>query len=79
MKSTVNLSITFRLFLQGKDKLVLETLIDKMDTASRELRFEQAAAFRDQIQAIRRVQEQQYVSDDSMEDMDVLGLLKRMA
>lgn len=62
-----------RLFLQGKDKLVLETLIDKMDKASRELRFEQAAAFRDQIQAIRRVQEQQYVSDDSMEDMDVLG------
>ncbi|PMH46609.1 excinuclease ABC subunit C [Vibrio sp. 10N.286.49.B3] len=62
-----------RLFLQGKDKQVLETLIEKMDTASRSLNFEQAANFRDQIQAIRRVQEQQFVSEDSMDDIDVLG------
>lgn len=62
-----------RLFLQGKDKQVLETLISKMEQASQALKFEQAAKFRDQIQAIRRVQEQQFVSDDSMDDMDVLG------
>ncbi|WP_394247206.1 excinuclease ABC subunit UvrC [Vibrio profundi] len=62
-----------KLFLKGKDKLVLETLIEKMELASRELRFEDAASFRDQIQAIRRVQEQQFVSEDTMEDMDVLG------
>jgi len=62
-----------KLFLKGKDKLVLETLIEKMELASRQLRFEDAASFRDQIQAIRRVQEQQFVSEDTMEDMDVLG------
>ena len=62
-----------RLFLQGKDKQVLEILIDKMDKASMGLRFEDAAKFRDQIHAIRRVQEQQFVSEDSMDDMDVLG------
>ncbi|EGU37862.1 excinuclease ABC subunit C [Vibrio ichthyoenteri ATCC 700023] len=62
-----------RLFLQGKDKQVMETLIGKMEQASQALKFEQAAKFRDQIQAIRRVQEQQFVSDDSMDDMDVLG------
>ncbi|MFG0886264.1 excinuclease ABC subunit UvrC [Vibrio sp. CJQ_6] len=62
-----------RLFLQGKDKQVLEILIDKMEKASMGLRFEDAAKFRDQIQAIRRVQEQQFVSEDSMDDMDVLG------
>ncbi|MCK6265111.1 excinuclease ABC subunit UvrC [Vibrio sp. ZSDE26] len=62
-----------RLFLQGKDGQVLELLIQKMEKASSQLRFEDAAKFRDQIQAIRRVQEQQFVSDDSMEDMDVLG------
>ncbi|MDN3698168.1 excinuclease ABC subunit UvrC [Vibrio clamense] len=62
-----------RLFLKGKDKQVLETLIDKMDKASQQLKFEEAAGFRDQIQAIRRVQEQQFVSEDSMDDMDVLG------
>lgn len=62
-----------RLFLQGKDQLVLETLIAKMEQASMALRFEDAAKLRDQIQAIRRVQEQQFVSEDSMDDLDVLG------
>ena len=62
-----------RLFLQGKDQLVLETLVERMEQASKMLRFEEAAKFRDQIQAIRRVQEQQFVSEDSMDDMDVLG------
>lgn len=62
-----------RLFLQGKDKQVLEILIEKMEKASMTLRFEDAAKFRDQIQAIRRVQEQQFVSEDSIDDMDVLG------
>ena len=62
-----------RYFLQGKDKQVLEILIEKMENASQQLRFELAAKYRDQIQAIRRVQEQQFVSEDSMDDMDVLG------
>ncbi|MBC3615815.1 excinuclease ABC subunit UvrC [Vibrio metschnikovii] len=62
-----------RLFLQGKDKQVLEMLIGKMEQASQALRFEDAAKFRDQIQAIRRVQEQQFVAEDSQDDLDVLG------
>ena len=62
-----------RLFLQGKDQQVLSTLVEKMELASQQLRFEDAAKLRDQIQAIRRVQEQQFVSHDSQEDMDVLG------
>lgn len=62
-----------RLFLQGKDNQVLELLVEKMEQASQALRFEDAAKLRDQIQAIRRVQEQQFVSEESMDDMDVLG------
>ena len=62
-----------RLFLQGKDQQVLSTLVEKMELASQQLRFEDAAKLRDQIQAIRRIQEQQFVSHDSQEDMDVLG------
>ncbi|WP_413477667.1 excinuclease ABC subunit UvrC [Vibrio hibernica] len=65
-----------RLFLQGKDDQVLNALIAKMEQASQALQFEQAAKYRDQIQAIRRVQEQQFVSDDSLEDMDVIGFAK---
>ncbi|MCL9783410.1 excinuclease ABC subunit UvrC [Vibrio sp. S4M6] len=62
-----------RLFLQGKDNQVLESLVAKMESASKALKFEDAAKFRDQIQAIRRVQEQQFVSEDTSDDMDVLG------
>ncbi|WP_190339180.1 excinuclease ABC subunit UvrC [Vibrio sp. S11_S32] len=65
-----------RLFLQGKDDQVLNALIAKMEQASQGLAFEQAAKYRDQIQAIRRVQEQQSVSDDSLDDMDVIGFAK---
>jgi excinuclease ABC subunit C len=62
-----------RLFLQGKDNNVLQILVDKMDQASQALKFEDAAKYRDQIQAIRRIQEQQFVSEDSDDDMDILG------
>ncbi|MDV7102936.1 excinuclease ABC subunit UvrC [Vibrio sp. TH_r3] len=62
-----------RLFLQGKDNQVISELVDKMEQASASLRFEDAAKLRDQIQAIRRIQEQQFVSEDSMDDLDILG------
>lgn len=62
-----------RLFLSGKDQQVLTQLISRMEDASRQLHFEDAARIRDQIQAVRRVTEQQFVSGDS-EDLDVIGV-----
>ncbi|PWC14344.1 excinuclease ABC subunit C [Brenneria roseae subsp. americana] len=62
-----------RLFLSGKDQQVLNQLISKMEAASRELKFEEAARIRDQIQAVRRVTEKQFVSGDG-EDLDVIGV-----
>nr|WP_284694963.1 excinuclease ABC subunit UvrC [Photobacterium galatheae] len=63
-----------RLFLQGKDRQVINTLVDKMEVASSQLAFEKAARYRDQIQALRRVQEQQFVSQDNEDDLDVIGI-----
>ncbi|RWX57715.1 excinuclease ABC subunit UvrC [Photobacterium chitinilyticum] len=63
-----------RLFLQGKDRQVIASMVEKMELASQQLAFEKAAAYRDQIQALRRVQEQQFVSNDSDDDMDVIGI-----
>ncbi|KAA8996616.1 excinuclease ABC subunit UvrC [Affinibrenneria salicis] len=62
-----------RLFLSGKDQQVLNQLIARMEAASRQLKFEEAAHIRDQIQAVRRVTEKQFVSGDS-EDLDVIGV-----
>ncbi|BAE74446.1 UvrABC system protein C [Sodalis glossinidius str. 'morsitans'] len=62
-----------RLFLSGKDQQVLNQLVERMELASRALNFEDAAHARDQIQAVRRVTEKQFVSGDR-EDLDVIGV-----
>ncbi|WP_333609434.1 excinuclease ABC subunit UvrC [Arsukibacterium sp.] len=60
------------LFLQGKNQLVLDDLVQKMLMASEQLAFETAASYRDQISALRQVQEQQHVSGEQAE-LDVIG------
>lgn len=62
-----------RLFLSGKDQQVLHQLIERMENASKLLNFEEAARIRDQIQAVRRVTERQFVSGNS-DDLDVIGV-----
>ncbi|PLR41393.1 excinuclease ABC subunit C [Chimaeribacter californicus] len=62
-----------RLFLAGKDQQVLTQLIERMEQASKGLNFEEAGRIRDQIQAVRRVTERQFVSGDG-DDLDVIGV-----
>ncbi|MCK3657296.1 excinuclease ABC subunit C [Pasteurellaceae bacterium Pebbles2] len=63
-----------RLFLQGKDQQVLDHLIGKMEQASQALEFETAVCFRDQIQAVRAVTEKQFVSNERLDDMDIIAI-----
>lgn len=62
-----------RLFLAGKDDQVLNQLVARMESASTNLKFEEAARLRDQIQAVRRVTERQFVSNNG-DDVDVIGV-----
>lgn len=62
-----------RLFLSGKDDQVINQLVSRMETASRDLKFEEAGRLRDQIQAVRRVTERQFVSNNG-DDLDVIGV-----
>ena len=62
-----------RLFLSGKDDQVLTQLVSRMEDAATNLRFEEAARLRDQIQAVRRVTEKQFVSNQG-DDIDVMGV-----
>ncbi|KAB8313277.1 excinuclease ABC subunit UvrC [Erwinia endophytica] len=62
-----------RLFLSGKDDQVLNQLVVSMESASQALKFEEAARLRDQIQAVRRVTERQFVSNNG-DDLDVIGV-----
>lgn len=63
-----------RLFLQGKDQQVVTHLIEKMEQASNRLDFEAAARYRDQIQAVRSVMEKQFVSNDRLDDIDIIAI-----
>jgi excinuclease ABC subunit C len=53
------------LFLEGRNEEVTQDLISHMNTAAEKLEFEAAALYRDQLTALRRVQEQQFVWRES--------------
>jgi excinuclease ABC subunit C len=61
-----------RLFLKGKNQQVIGGLVEKMEVASEKLNFEAAARYRDQINALRKVQERQFVAG-TQDEMDVFG------
>ncbi|MFC3626169.1 excinuclease ABC subunit UvrC [Vogesella amnigena] len=62
-------------FLQGKQNELIDELTERMLAASENLDFEHAAELRDQIQALSRVQEKQFVSSNASQlDADVVAI-----
>ncbi len=61
------------LFLEGKASDVVERWVHKMEAAAARLEFEEAAHLRDQIGALRAVQEKQYVSGERG-DLDIVAV-----
>src|SRR5271157_709659 len=63
-------------FLEGRTGPIVDRLRQQMDTAAEELRFEQAATIRDQIQAIDKVVEKQKVISSEQMDSDVIAMAR---
>ena len=61
------------LFLEGKEQQVLERLEAAMQAAAEAQRYEVAAVLRDQVMALRTIQEKQFVSGESGLDADVVA------
>ncbi|MDO3722077.1 excinuclease ABC subunit UvrC [Marinobacter sp. chi1] len=61
------------MFLEGKNPAIIRDLMDAMEKASQNLEFEKAAGYRDQINHLRHVQEQQSVEGGSG-DADVVSI-----
>lgn len=61
------------LFLQGKDDEAVERLIARMNAAAAHQDYEHAATCRDQIGALRKVRERQFVSSSAARDADVIA------
>jgi excinuclease ABC subunit C len=60
------------LFLEGRTGEVVDALVARMEAHAGRLEFEQAAQLRDRIQALRQVQERQYVSGERG-DLDLVA------
>src|SRR6267142_2316167 len=61
------------LFLEGREDDVMRKLNLKMQTASEDRHYEEAALYRDQIRALARVQARQYVESHRGVDADVVA------
>lgn len=59
-------------FLSGKSQDVIQSLIVKMEEASMQLKFEEAAFYRDQVATLRKVTESQNVSG-AVDEVDVIA------
>jgi len=62
-------------FLEGRSDQVIGDLVQRMETAAAELRFERAARLRDQIASLRQISEQQYVAGGEG-DADIFALAR---
>jgi excinuclease ABC subunit C len=61
------------LFLEGREDDVIGNLTGKMNRASEARRYEEAAAYRDQVRALARIQVRQYVESNRGVDGDVVA------
>lgn len=61
-------------FLNGNFQETIDQLTEKMMTASEEMRFEDAAGYRDLINSIRRIGERQKITTYGEEDRDIIAV-----
>ena len=62
------------LLLGGRERELIRTLTEKMERLAEDLRFEEAARLRDQIQAVGQTLERQSAVQTSQVDQDVIGM-----
>lgn len=60
-------------FLDGRHDELVRDLETRMNDAARELQYERAAVYRDQLRAVERAQEEQRVAGVHKSDQDVIG------
>lgn len=66
-----------RMFLEGRDRELVENLRHEMEAAAEREEFEEAARLRDRIFKIERMLEKQRVAQTSFVDQDVIGLARQ--
>ncbi len=68
-----------KLFFEGKKQDLVVSLRERMEKAAEDLRFEQAARYRDQIKLIERLGEEQKMMLKTAADIDIFGYFREGA
>lgn len=65
------------MFLNGREEKLVEMIVEKMNEASRNLDFENAAKYRDQVNSLELILEKQkIVSASNIIDQDIIGMAR---
>jgi excinuclease ABC subunit C len=67
------------LFLEGKNRSVIDGMVHRMDAAADAMEYEQAARFRDQISKLKKVEAEQIVTRTGARDLDVIAIASKSA
>jgi excinuclease ABC subunit C len=62
------------LFLEGKNRSVIDGMVARMEAAAAEQDYEHAARFRDQITKLKQVEAEQIISKTTARDFDVIAV-----
>ncbi len=62
------------LFLEGKNRDVINAMVERMERAAAGQEYERAARFRDQIARLKKVEAEQVISRHTAKDLDVVGI-----
>lgn len=64
------------MFLNGKDKRLIEKIEEKMKEAAENLDFERAAILRDRLESLNVVREKQKIIYNTEDDQDIIGIAR---
>jgi len=65
------------LFLEGKNRTVIDGMVKRMERASEAKEYEQAGRFRDQIARLKKVEAEQIVTRSAAGDLDIISIASR--
>ena len=67
------------LFLEGKNRGVIDAMVERMERASDGRDYERAARFRDQISRLKKVEAEQIISRTAAKDLDIIAVASKNA
>ena len=67
------------LFLEGRNRGVIDAMVERMERASDAEEYEQAARFRDQIARLKKIEAEQIVTRMAAKDLDIISVASESA